>query len=117
MFNIGDRYNGHVNKNIKTMIIESEPHRRHMALLYDNFDFSYFVVLKEGVYQLGRVLSDEELKIQILKDIEKTLRYGSRTVDTEGEVVIYEYEGIKVFVSIKKENVGSIQTARPALHG
>jgi len=61
--------------------------------------------------------SGEALKQKILEDIEKTLRYGSRTVDTEGEVIIYEYDGIKVFVSIKKENVGSIQTARPALHG
>ena len=66
---------------------------------------------------LGRKVSDDELKSLILEDIEKTLRYGSITVDTEGEVVIYEYDGIKVFVSIKEGSEGSIQTARPALHG
>jgi hypothetical protein len=67
--------------------------------------------------QLGRKISDEELKKLILRDIENTLRNGKRTVDYEGKVVVYEYDGMKVFVSIKESNMGSIQTARPALHG
>ena len=67
--------------------------------------------------QLGRELSDEELKAQIIQDMENALRYGSRTVDTSRNVIIYERNGIKVFVSIKDENMGSIITARPAIHG
>ena len=72
-----------------------------------------FRLYYEGKF--NRHVNDKELETLMKEDIENALRYGERTIDYDGKVIICEYDGIKVFVSTK--NMGSIQTARPALHG
>jgi hypothetical protein len=60
--------------------------------------------------QLGRKISDEELKKLILRDIENTLRNGKK-IGEDAKTIKVEFEGI--VVKISRKYPGSVQTAHP----
>jgi|GEM_PF-2382734 len=65
----------------------------------------------------GEDLRGVELQERILRDIGDTLKNGKAIADPNREVIIYEYNGIRTYVSTKPGNTGSIQTARPNTGG
>jgi hypothetical protein len=60
--------------------------------------------------QLGRKISDEELKKLILRDIENTLRNGKK-IGEDAKTIKVEFEGI--VVKISRKYPGSVQTVHP----